>query len=113
MTKTEAVQWLCEYRDENTLLNVKPNPYGRPGVPNDFECNVYLDGLVNILIHDIYTLNVDPVTIVADMYYRFDDVLAESEEDHFVTHNFCAYMEYLTHDMYNYLCKKEKQYGNC
>lgn len=113
MTKSEAVRWLREYRDANTLLNVQPRMYPRlnNGI-SEFEMNVYLDGLVNKLMHDIYVTDVDPLTIVADAHYKFDEVLAESDEDHLVTIRFSSYMESLAHDIYWYLKEKEKKYEN-
>ena len=51
----------------------------------------------------------DPITEVANYYYELDEVLAMSDDDHYVTHRFASYMENATHDIMNYLHKKEKE----
>lgn len=70
---------------------------------------VFLNYLVDYLIKRIEKGHDDPITEVANYYYELDEVLAMSDDDHYITHRFASYMENATHDIMNYLHKKEKE----
>lgn len=108
MERIEAILWLREYLEDNILMNVKPRMPLFDSATTPFMENIFLEGLVNEIIKQIdETPSVDPLTIVGNLHYMFDEVLAESDDDHFLTHRFAAYNERAANDIYWYLKKKE------
>ena len=112
MERVEAIVWLREYLADNIKLNVDVAFPMMDTVTNEFLENVWTELLVNKIIDRIEYMNIDPLTIVADLHYKFDEVLAESPDDHLLTHRFASFMEREAHDIYWYLKdKEEKKYG--
>jgi len=59
------------------------------------------------LIRRIENGKEDPITEVAMYYYDMDEILATSDDDHYITHRFAGYMEEAAHAVLNYLQKKD------
>ena len=109
LTREEAIAWLKIWRDQNMP---KHNLYFpaivRKTIASGTE-NVYLTGMINELIEQIRESNDDPVTTVANYYYEMDEVLATSDDDHFITHRFAGYLERASYDALLFLKEKEKE----
>lgn len=89
VTKEEAVSFLRRYR-QSLCVHRRCLSCSK----NHFQICVYRDFLVSELIRRIRADEsvIDPVKIVDWYYSWFDYILGESDDDHFVTHDFAARM---------------------
>ena len=109
MTPQEAVVWLMAWRKENVpLYHLDFSDNMKRCITSGLEF-VYLNYLVDTLIKRIRESYTDPITEVANYYYEMDDVLAMSDDGHYITHRYASYMENAAHDILSYLSKKEKE----
>ena len=109
MTKEEAVVCLLAWKDRYVPKhNLDFGPEMKRGITSGLE-NVYLNGLIEDLIERIRNSEFDPITEVAMHYYELDELLATSDDDHFITHRFVGYMEDSTHAILSYLQKIERE----
>ena len=108
LTKEEAVALLIVWRDQNIpKYNLDFSPAIKRHITSGLE-NVYLNGLWGILMDQIRDSPYDPITVVANYYYEMDDILAMSDDDHFVTHRFASVMENAAHDIMSFLMEQER-----
>ena len=70
---------------------------------------VYATGMINDLIERVRESNYDPITTVAMYYYEMEEVLATSDDSHFITHRIAGYLENASYSVLSYLQKKEKE----
>ena len=99
MTREEAVVWLRVWKDQNVP---KHNLYFSVMNPKRITSgteNVYLTGMINELIELVRESNDDPITTVANYYYEMDEVLAMSDDDHFITHRVAGFLERASYDV--------------
>lgn len=109
LTREEAVVWLTAWLDMTApKYNLDFSFAIKRRITSGLE-NVYLTGMVDELIERIRNSNDDPITVVANFYYEMDDILAMSDDDHFITHRFASFMENAAHDALFFLQKKEKE----
>lgn len=109
LNKDEAVTWLMAWRNENVpVYNLDFSEKMKYCITSGLEF-IYLNQLVDILIDRIRQSPFDPITEVANYYYEMDDVLAMSDDGHYITHRYASYMENAAHDILNYLTRKEKE----
>ena len=109
LNKDEAVTWLMTWRKENIpLYHLDFSEKMKYCITSGLEF-IYLNQLVDILIDRIRQSPFDPITEVANYYYEMDDVLAMSDDGHYITHRYASYMENAAHDILNYLTRKEKE----
>jgi len=109
LTRDEAIVLLKVWRDQNVPKHNLYFPAIVKKIIASGTENVYLTGMINELIERIRESNDDPITTVADYYYEMDEVLATSDEDHFITHRFAGYMERASYDVLLFLKEKEKE----
>lgn len=91
MTQEEAIRKLRFYR--RYVYDRAAETMWFPQQSSVFTTSVYGSFLVDELIRKIYHSGADPIFLVGQMYTQLDDVLSESDDDHFVTHEFAAIME--------------------
>ena len=68
---------------------------------------VYTNYLIDELIRRIRKSDDPPLTVVYDLYSMLDDILAESDDDHFHTHGFASILEHECGNILRYLKDKE------
>ena len=109
MTAEEGISMLRRY---------KRSAYGRqtdkiwfPQRSYAFTACVYGSFLVDELIRKIRSSGADPIHIVGQMYMELDEVLAESDDDHFATHDFSAMMEEECGKILRYLKFEEEKHA--
>ena len=106
MTREEAIWWLRKYRRDIPKFNY--SWYGVLRKNAEFIHNGFEQYLVMEVIDRIQKEpDRDPIAIIKDIYDMTDDVLSESEDDHFITHNCASMMELIARDMLRYLREKE------
>lgn len=70
---------------------------------------VYLNGLVDELEDRIRDdSEFDPVTEIGMYIEEMEEVLALSDNHHFITHRYCSFMQSAAHDILWFLIRKEK-----
>lgn len=109
MTKEEGVACLRAWKNHYVpKFNLDFGPGIKRRITSGLE-NVYLTALIEDLIERIRNSEFDPITEVAMYYYEMDEILALSDDDHFVTHRFAGFMEESAHDILNFLQKIEAE----
>lgn len=109
LTREEAVVWLMAWKDQYVpKYNLDFGPGIKRRITSGLE-HVYLTGLIDELIERVREGKEDPITEVAMYYYDMDEILATSDDDHYITHRFAGFMENAAHDVLGYLQKKEKE----
>ena len=109
MTRDEAVTWLTVWREQNVPKHNLYFPITiKRSITSGVE-NVYLNGMIDELIERVRESNEDPITAVAEYYYEMDEILATSDDDHYITHRFAGYMERASYDVLIFLKEKEKE----
>ena len=107
MTREEAISLLRRYRrdvyryNEKTVIFPKRNAY--------FKICVYGCFLVDDLIRKIMHSYDDPIRVVSHRYSELDEILGDSDDDHFETHAFAALMEYECGNVLRYLTTVERK----
>ena len=107
MTREEAISLLRRYRrdvyryNEKTVIFPKRNAY--------FKICVYGRFLVDDLIRKIMHSYDDPIRVVSRRYSELDEILGDSDDDHFETHAFAALMEYECGNVLRYLTTGERK----
>lgn len=91
MTAEEGISKLRRYK--RFVYGRKMEKVYFPQKSYVFTVCAYGSFLVDELIRKIRYSDADPIRIVGQMYTEFDYVLGESDDDHFVTHDFAALME--------------------
>lgn len=109
LTKKEAVALLFAWREANSPKYNLDYRFGYSRYITSGVEHSFIEELLSTLIERIRNSNQDPITEVASYYYEMDEVLATSDDDHFITHNFASFMENKAHDIMNYLRKCEKE----
>lgn len=106
MTQDQALTYLREYRrfychtfNESSMLW---------HMNSDYKSLCYRRYLVSMFIHKINNSKVDPIRIVDQFISDLDYILGESDDDHFITHQFAAILEYEAYCILRYLKQKEK-----
>lgn len=107
MTCDEAVSLLRRYRRDaytynSSFLTMKDRD-------TLFVYGVYGRFLVEELIRRIKAGRESPVDVVHDFYTMMDDMLCETDDDHFETLRFARRMEHETGNILRYLREKEKE----
>ena len=106
MTREEAISLLRRYRrdvyryNEKTVIFPKRNAH--------FKICVYGRFLVDDLIRKIMHSYDDPIRVVSRRYSELDEILGDSDDDHFETHAFAALMEYECGNVLRYLTTIER-----
>lgn len=109
LTREEAVVWLLAWRDEFVpKYNLDFSPRMNRAITSGLEA-VYMNGLIDELIERVRNGTEDPITEVAMYYYEMDEILATSDDDHYITHRFASFMEDKAHSVLTYLQKKERE----
>lgn len=109
LTREEAVCLLFAWKDQNIpKYNLDFGPRMKMVITSGLE-NVYLTGLIDELIERIRNGYMDPISEVAEYWYEMDEILATSDDDHFITHRFAGFMANSAYEVLNYLKKKEKE----
>lgn len=110
MTNAEGVIWLKAWKRERVpKYNLYfPRRTLKNGISSGIEA-VWQNCLIDELIERVRNSEFDPVTEVAMYYYEMDEVLAMSDDDHFITHRFAGYMSEQAHAILSYLQKIEKE----
>ncbi len=107
ITREEARSLLRRYRREAYRYNPKAVIFPRR---NEYlETCVYGDYLICELIRKISASTADPIQIVSLMYMELDDILGDSDDDHFETHRFAARMEQECGNILRYLRTAERR----
>lgn len=107
MTREEAVSLLRRYRrdvyryNERFLIFAKRNA--------TFQICVYGRFLIDEMIRKIKDSSEDPIRIVGRFYSKLDEVLGDSDDDHFQTHRFAAMVELEAGNILRYLTTIEKE----
>ena len=109
LTRDEAIAWLRVWEDQNVPKHSLYFPVIAKRIITSGVENVYLTGMIKELTERIRESNDDPITAVANYYYEMDEVLATSDDDHFITHRFAGYMERASYDVLLFLKEKEKE----
>ena len=107
MTREEARSLLRRYRREMYRYNPKAMIFPKR---NDYlETCVYGDYLICELIRKINASQEDPIRVVSLVYIKLDDILGDSDDDHFETHRFAARMEQECGNILRYLRTAERR----
>ena len=107
MTREQAISLLRRYRrdvyryNSNYVLFAKRNTF--------FQTCVYGRFLIDELIRKIRHSAKDPISVVSGIYSDLDEVLGDSDDDHFQTHRFAAMVEYEAGNILRYLRTVEKE----
>lgn len=107
MTREEAVSLLRRYRRDVCRFN--PRFFTMPQRNVLFRNCVYEKFLLDELIRRIRHSTEPPIDVVYDVYSMLDDILSESDDDHFETHRFAAELEREAGQILRYLKMKEKE----
>ena len=92
MTKARALYILREYR--RRVIRNEPHHFNYPRHDPWYRDWIYEMGLVEELIARVKCSDRPPMDVIGDFYRMLDDVLAESDDDHILTHQFAAKMEF-------------------
>lgn len=91
MTKDQAVAYLRDYR------KFCGHVFNESALWNQLRVNYrnlcYRRYLISVLIQRIKDSDYDPIYTVQHTVWELDNILGESDEDHFITHKFAAVME--------------------
>ena len=113
LTKEQAIAWLAVWRDCRVpKYNLDFSIRTKRGISSGTE-SAYISHLLNTLIERIRESNDDPLTVVGRFWYAMDEILATSDDDHYITHQFAGFMENETHRILNFLQRKEKEMNEC
>ena len=105
MTRDEAIWWLRKYRRGIPKYNYN---YGVLRNNPDFLYQSFEQHLVKEAIDRIESQpDKSPTEVIWELYSMLDQVLAESDDDHLITHNYASMMELIARDMLRYLREKE------
>lgn len=107
MTREEAISLLRRYRRDVYRYNEKFVIFPKQNV--HFKICVYGRFLVNDLIRRIADSHEDPIRVVSHRYSKLDEVLGDSDDDHFETHRFAALMEYEAGNVLRFLETVERR----
>lgn len=94
-------QYLCEKRRRSRLPHVKRKW--------EYEEEAYTRYLCRRLIEDVCRSEEDPILVIRRLYWMLDDVLSESDEDHFITHSNCSRMLNIVGGILERLRKEERR----
>lgn len=106
MTREEAISLLRRYKRD--VYGCDRKLFDFRGEKTRFKISVYGRFLCDRLICEIRNSKDGPIEVVHDYYSMFDDVLCESDDDHFGTHNFARILEYEAGQILRYLRKEEE-----
>lgn len=107
MMQEEAISLLRRYRrnvyqrHSGSVTFLKRDVY--------FQTCVYGRYLVSELIRKIHESEDDPIQVVSRAYSELDDILGDSDDDHFETHRFAARMEHECGNVLRYLWTVERK----
>lgn len=107
MTREEAISLLRRYKRDFYDYDKKLFVLTREKML--FKISVYGRFLCDELISKIRNSKDGPIEVVYDYYSMFDDILSESDDDHFETHNFARILEHEAGHILRYLRKKEEE----
>lgn len=110
MTCDEAVSLLRRYRRDAYTYN--PRFLAMKERDALFVNQVYGRFLAEELIRRMKASEKSPLTVVHDFYTMMDDMLCETDDDHFETLRFARQMEHETGNILRYLREKEKEKEN-
>lgn len=109
LTREEAVALINEWKKENIpKYNLHFSTMNKSRITSGVE-NVYLTVMTNELIERIRNSDDDPITTVAEYTHFMDNILAVSDIDHTITHQFTSYMGSASYDVLLYLKETEKE----
>ena len=108
-TREEAVSLLRRYRRDVYRSRPKRELFTMKQYDAVVYSCVYGRYLVDELIRRIRCTDEPPIHVVYDLYSALDDVLSESDDDHFETHRFAAIMEHEAGNILRYLKTIEKE----
>ena len=107
MDKEEAIatlkSWEEDYLDEHPI---NPASITKSGIRKCFE-RWWTSSLVEELCRRIEVSICDPVQEIANYYYWIDNILADSDEDHDVTHRFAGFMSMQSHSILTFFRELE------
>lgn len=107
MTKEKAITLLRRYRRSEYLDRFNLSIFLERD-PEFLRC-IYGRHLIDELIRMIRESSYDPIDVVWQLYSDLDTVLAESDDDHFITHNYAARMEHECGMIMRYLKRADKE----
>lgn len=107
MTREEAISLLRRYRRDVYRYNEKSVIFPKRNA--HFKICVYGRFLVDDLIRRIAVSYEDPIKVVSRRYSELDEILGDSDDDHFETHAFAALMEYEAGNVLRYLETVERK----
>lgn len=107
MTREEAISLLRRYR--RTVYRYDPKFIAFHKWDILFQTCVHGRFLVDEMIRSIRHSEGGPIETVYDIYSKLDEVLGESDDDHFETHRFAALMEDEAGNILRYLKIVEKE----
>lgn len=89
MSNNEAIILLqsCKKAAEATMLHPRLRK-----TEHYFAIRSYVKAIIPDVIQKVQDTGEDPVKIVNDLYCKMDMILAASEDDAFITHNFTNHM---------------------
>lgn len=107
MTREEAIMLLRRYRRDVYRYNEKTLMF--PKRDHVFQVCVYGRFLIADMIRSILESPEDPIRVASGYYARLDEILGDSDDDHFETHRFAATMEHEAGNVLRYLRYMEKE----
>lgn len=107
MTQEEAISLLRRYR--RNVYRCNPHFVIFPKKNGCFQTCVYGGYLVRELIRKIHESEDVPIQVVSRAYSELDDILGDSDDDHFETHRFAAKMEHECGNVLRYLRTVERK----
>ena len=111
-TREEAVSLLRRYRRDVYRSRPKRELFTMKQYDAVVYTCVYGRYLVDELIRRIRCTDEPPIHVVYDLYSALDDVLSESDDDHFETHSFASLLENECGDILRYLKHMEAEKQN-
>ncbi len=64
--------------------------------------------MIDEIIRKLQYSQADPIDVVSDIRSKLDEVLGDSDDDHFITHEFARSLEYEAGNILRYLRDKER-----
>ena len=109
MTKEEALFYLRVWEETNVPKhNLNYPTMTRFAVTSGVE-NSYLTTMIRDLARLVIKSDLDPITVVAQYNQDMEEVIAMSDNNHFITHYVAGFLDRWSYEVLLYLKEKEKE----